>query len=50
MSAADRLLELHRGDQERFEGEAETEWSIMADSWQLIQWEQEEEERKERHG
>ncbi len=37
--AADRLDEIHRGDSEKFEGEAEVQWNILADSWELIQME-----------
>src|SRR2546426_1091834 len=33
--AADRLGEIHRGDSEKFEGEAKAQWSILADSWEL---------------
>jgi DNA primase len=34
--AADRLGEIHRGNSEKFEGEAEVQWRILADSWELI--------------
>ena len=37
--AADRLDDVHRGDSEKFEGEAEVQWKIFADSWELIQME-----------
>jgi hypothetical protein len=35
--ARDRLHELHRGDQETFEGETENCWSLLATSWELMQ-------------
>ncbi len=38
-AAQDRLAELRHGDAERFEGEEETQWGILAASWQLIQME-----------
>jgi hypothetical protein len=34
--AADRLKEIREGDAERFPGEEETQWSILADCWELI--------------
>jgi hypothetical protein len=37
--AADRLGEIHRGDSEKFEGEEEVQWGILASSWELIQME-----------
>jgi hypothetical protein len=36
-AAADRLTEIRQGDTEKFEGEEEVEWAIMASSWELIQ-------------
>ena len=38
-AAKDRLAEVHDDDAEKFEGEGEIQWSILANSWQLIQWE-----------
>lgn len=35
--AADRLQEIWNGDGEEFEGEQETQWGILASSWELIQ-------------
>jgi hypothetical protein len=37
--AKDRLAALRNGDAEVFEGEAETQWGILATSWELIQME-----------
>lgn len=34
--ACDRLTEIGRGDEEKFEGESELQWQIAADSHQLI--------------
>jgi hypothetical protein len=38
-AAKDRLAELHDGDAEKFEGEVEVQWGILASSWELIQME-----------
>ena len=38
-AAADRLIELRNGGAEQFEGEEETQWGILAASWELIQME-----------
>lgn len=35
--AKERLRELRNGDAERFPGEEETQWSILADCWALLQ-------------
>jgi CHC2 zinc finger len=35
--AADRLAEIRHGDIERFEDEAEIQWSILQTSWELMQ-------------
>jgi len=35
--AADRLREIHNGDAEKFEGEEEAQWAILAYTWELIQ-------------
>jgi len=45
--ARDRSVEIRNGDGEAFEREQETQWSIMADSWELL--EQEERGRYEWH-
>jgi len=37
--ASDRLSEIRRGDAEKFEGEEQAQWNILADSWELIQME-----------
>jgi hypothetical protein len=37
--AKDRLQEIHNGDVERLPGEEEIQWSIMANSWTLIEME-----------
>jgi hypothetical protein len=37
--AKDRLSELHQGDAEKFKGEEEVYWGILANSWELIQME-----------
>ena len=37
--AADRLAEIRNGATEKFEGEAEVQWGILADNWELIQME-----------
>lgn len=37
--AKDRLTELRDGDTERFEGEEQVQWGIMATAWELIQME-----------
>ena len=34
--AKDRLKEIRGGDAERFPGEEETQWSILADCWELM--------------
>jgi hypothetical protein len=39
--AADRLTEIRQGDAEQFEGEEQTQWGILATSWELIQMESE---------
>jgi hypothetical protein len=38
-AAEDRLTELHGGETEKFEGEEEVQWGILASSWELIQME-----------
>jgi CHC2-type zinc finger protein len=35
--AKDRLTEIRQGETEKFEGEEEVQWGIMASSWELIQ-------------
>jgi hypothetical protein len=37
--AVDRLTELRQGDAEKFEGEEEAQWGILAASWELIRME-----------
>ena len=37
--ARDRLIDLRRGGAETFEGEEETQWKILTDSWELLQME-----------
>jgi hypothetical protein len=37
--ARDRLSEIRQGGAERFEGEEETQWGILATSWELVQME-----------
>ena len=37
VEAAERLREIRNGDTEKFEGEQELHWKILADSWELIQ-------------
>ena len=38
--ARDRLVEIQNGGGETFENESETQWHIMADSWELLQQEE----------
>jgi len=35
--AKNRLSEIHRGDTEKFDGEEEVQWGILASSWELIE-------------
>jgi hypothetical protein len=37
--ASDRLSEIRQGDPEKFEGEEECQWSVLANSWELIEME-----------
>ena len=37
--ASDRLAEMRNGAAEKFEGEEEVQWGIMASSWELVQME-----------
>lgn len=38
-AAADRLAEIRKGDAEVFDGEEETQWGILATSWEVIRME-----------